>query len=102
MAESYPALSRLSSFCVWPASLSTIALNAPAFHSKDNQFVDGPFVQIYRMSRYRLFLLCLFVALFVYFFIPTYLFNAISIFSWITCRIAPNNVNLSALTGMQE
>lgn len=89
----YPA------YCVWPASLSTIALNA-AFHSKENQFVDGPFGKIFHISRYRFFLIAC-GAMFFYFFIPNYLFLATSVFSWMTW-IAPNNIHLSAITGFNS
>jgi hypothetical protein len=47
---------------VWPASLSTMALNK-AFHTEVNEPVKGPFGKIYTMSRQRLFL-CAFLAMF--------------------------------------
>lgn len=86
----YPA------YCVWPASLSTIALNA-AFHNKDNAAVRGPFGMVFRISRYRFFLYA-FAAMFVYFWFPDFIFQALSKFSWMTW-IAPDNVVLNAITG---
>lgn len=62
--------------CVWPASLVTIALNT-AFHSPGNPEVDGPFNRIWKISRIRFFLFA-FTAMFVYYFIPNYLFGALS------------------------
>ncbi|TVY53151.1 Sexual differentiation process protein isp4 [Lachnellula cervina] len=45
----YPA------YCVWPASLVTIALNG-AFHTDKNIAVPGPFKKIFTISRLRFFL----------------------------------------------
>ncbi|KAI1452673.1 OPT-domain-containing protein [Annulohypoxylon moriforme] len=84
------------SYCVWPSSLVTIALNA-AFHNDKNAPVESPFGKIFTISRIRFFGLT-FVAMFVYFWFPNYIFTALSVFSWLTW-ISPNNVNLSAITG---
>ncbi|KAK0630472.1 OPT oligopeptide transporter protein-domain-containing protein [Bombardia bombarda] len=89
----YPA------YCVWPASLVTIALNT-AFHSEENVAVEGPFRRSYRMSRYKFFLLGL-GAMFIYFWFPNHLFTALSAFSWLTW-IAPDNLNLSVITGFNN
>ena len=89
----YPA------YCVWPASLVTIALNA-ALHDEHNHSVAGPFRKIYTMSRYKFFLWS-FGAMFIYFWFPNYLFTALTYFSWMTW-IAPNNVNNSIINGMQN
>lgn len=85
--------------CVWPASLVTIALNQ-AFHVEANTPVQGPFGRIYRMSRYKFFLLA-FGAMFVYFWFPNWIFTALSMFSWMTW-IAPDNLNLSTITGFSN
>lgn len=85
--------------CVWPASLVTIALNQ-AFHVEANTPVQGPFGRIYRMSRYRFFLLA-FGAMFVYFWFPNWIFTALSMFSWMSW-IAPDNLNLSTITGFSN
>lgn len=84
-------------YCVWPASLVTIALNS-ALHKEENKPVLGPFGRIWSISRYRFFVAA-FVAMFVYFWIPNYLFAAMSTFAWMTW-IAPDNLNLNVLTGM--
>ncbi|KAM7191832.1 OPT oligopeptide transporter [Rhypophila sp. PSN 637] len=86
-------------YCVWPASLVTIALNS-ALHNDRNHPVAGPFKKIYSMSRYRFFMWA-FGAMFVYFWFPNYLFEALTYFSWMTW-IAPENLNLNILTGFQN
>ncbi|EAA32547.2 hypothetical protein GE21DRAFT_5522 [Neurospora crassa] len=87
------------SYCVWPASLVTIALNS-ALHHEENHIVPGPFKKLYRMSRFKFFMWA-FGAMFVYFWFPNYLFEALTFFSWMQW-IAPNNLNLSILTGFQN
>jgi len=87
------------SYCVWPASLVTIALNA-AFHTEENVPVEGPFRKIFAASRLKFFLLA-FGAMFLYFWFPNYIFTALSMFSWMTW-IAPNNVNLAAVAGFSN
>lgn len=84
------------SYCVWPASLVTIALNA-AFHTETNEPVAAPFKRVFRASRLKFFVLA-FAAMFVYFWFPNYLFQAMSNFNWMTW-IAPSNTNLVAVTG---
>ncbi|KAI0891286.1 OPT-domain-containing protein [Annulohypoxylon nitens] len=84
------------SYCVWPSSLVTIALNA-AFHNDRNTPVESPFGKIFTVSRIKFFGIT-FAAMFVYFWFPNYIFTALSVFSWLTW-ISPNNVNLSAITG---
>jgi len=86
-------------YCVWPASLVTIALNS-ALHNETNNPVLGPFKKIYNMSRYKFFLWA-FSAMFVYFWFPNFLFEALTFFSWMTW-IAPDNVNLNILTGFRN
>lgn len=84
------------SYCVWPSSLVTIALNS-ALHNETNHPVVGPFGKIWNMSRYRFFLIT-FAAMFVYFWFPNYIFEALSIFNWMAW-IAPNNIHLTNITG---
>ena len=84
------------SYCVWPASLVTIALNQ-AFHSKEDHPVRGPFNRVYTWSRMKLFTVA-FAAMFVWFWIVGFLFPALSTFNWISW-IAPLNVNLNLITG---
>ncbi|KAK8075956.1 hypothetical protein PG994_003228 [Apiospora phragmitis] len=62
-----------------------------------NSPVQGWFKKIYTMSRYKYFLLA-FGGMFLYYWFPYYIFQALSIFSWMTW-MAPDNVNLAAITG---
>ncbi|KAF8922078.1 OPT-domain-containing protein [Mucidula mucida] len=78
-------------YAIWPANLATIALNK-AFHSDTNTYVNG-----WAISRMRFFLYC-FGGMFVYFWFPNYIFQALSYFNWMTW-IAPDNVTLAAVTG---
>lgn len=88
----YPA------YCVWPSSLVTIALNS-AFHDQASEatLVPGPLKSIWRMSRIKFFMVA-FGAMFAYFWLPNYLFAALSYFSW-TTWISPENANLARITG---
>lgn len=85
------------SVAVWPSTFSVIALNK-AFHTTTNEPVKGPFGRVFTASRERMFLYS-FLAMFLYFWFPGYIFQAMSVFSWMTW-ISPNNVALSAVTGM--
>ncbi|CAK7568032.1 MAG: hypothetical protein SEPTF4163_006011 [Sporothrix epigloea] len=87
----YPA------YCVWPTSLVTIAFN-DAFHSNDTGPVTTPWRTTWHASRMKFFVIT-FAGMFVYFWFPSYIFTALSRFSWMTW-IAPNNVNLSAVSGL--
>lgn len=87
------------SYCVWPPSLVTIALNT-ALHDEKNLSVKGPLGKMWNMSRYRFFMLSL-LAMFVYFWFPNYIFQVLAYFSWMTW-IAPDNVHLNVLTGMEK
>ncbi|RYP84689.1 hypothetical protein DL769_001123 [Monosporascus sp. CRB-8-3] len=87
------------SYCIWPASLVTVALNA-AFHSGKNTPVQTPWGKFFRTSQLRFFGLS-FAAMFVYFWFPNYIFTALSMFSWLSW-IAPNNLNLSTITGFNN
>ncbi|PHH78220.1 hypothetical protein CDD80_7174 [Ophiocordyceps camponoti-rufipedis] len=89
-------------YCIWPTVFSTIALNA-ALHpgaGDETKTVRGPMRTTWSMSRYRFFLYTFF-AMLVYFWFPNYLFQALSYFSWMTW-IAPDNLTLNILTGMQN
>ncbi|CAK7205796.1 hypothetical protein SEUCBS139899_008575 [Sporothrix eucalyptigena] len=89
----YPA------YCVWPTSLVTIALNE-AFHSEDNGPVATPWRSVWRATRMKFFFFT-FASMFVYFWFPDYIFTALSAFSWMTW-IAPDNLNLTAITGFNN
>lgn len=87
------------SYCVWPVSLVTIALNT-ALHREEGHAVPGPFKRLWSISRYNFFLVA-FAAMFVYFWFPNYIFGALSYFTWMTW-ISPNNRELNVLTGMKN
>ncbi|RAK95546.1 OPT oligopeptide transporter [Aspergillus ibericus CBS 121593] len=87
------------SFCVWPRSLVTIALNT-SLHNEENHSVPGPFRTIFNISRFRFFLIA-FALMFVYFWFPDLIFGALSTFNWLAW-IAPNNFNLAAITGIKK
>lgn len=77
---------------IYPKALATIALNK-ALHSDDR----GEVVHGWTMSRYRFFLYS-FSAMFVWYWFPGYIFQALSYFNWMTW-IAPENTTLAAVTG---
>ncbi|KAK4202049.1 OPT oligopeptide transporter protein-domain-containing protein [Triangularia verruculosa] len=86
------------SFCVWPGSLVTIALNT-AFHDEatEAKSTEGPFNTRWTITRMKYFSWALGLMT-AYFFLPNYLFQALSFFSWMSW-ISPNNVDLAAITG---
>lgn len=77
---------------LWPTMLPTIALNRALVAKESNKTING-----WSISRYRFFAL-VFSMGFVYFWIPDYLFQALSTFNWMTW-IAPSNFNLATITG---
>ncbi|GAO17651.1 hypothetical protein UVI_02002130 [Ustilaginoidea virens] len=87
------------SYCVWPRSLVTIALNT-ALHNEENHPVAGPLGKTWNVSRYRFFMV-IFAGMFVYFWFPNYIFQVLTYFAWMTW-IAPDNVHLNVLAGMQN
>lgn len=87
------------SYCVWPASLVTIALNS-AFHTGENTPVKGPLGTTWRISRIKFFY-AMFGAMFVWFWFPGYIATALSKFSWLSW-IAPNNMVLNSIVGFNN
>ncbi|EER36148.1 hypothetical protein CTRG_00888 [Candida tropicalis MYA-3404] len=77
---------------VWPSILPGIALNKTLLTKQNKNVVHG-----WSISSYRFFFI-VFAASFVYFWVPNYLFQALSIFNWMTW-IAPTNKNLAVVTG---
>ncbi|KAJ7080676.1 OPT-domain-containing protein [Mycena epipterygia] len=63
-----------------------------AFHNNKVTVANG-----WRISRLRWFIYC-FCSMLVYFFFPDFIFQALSVFNWMTW-ISPTNVNLAAITG---
>lgn len=80
---------------IWPSVLPTIALNRALLVPESRESVHG-----WRITRYQYFFL-VFAIMFVYFWIPDYLFTALSTFAWM-CWIAPNNFKLNLVTGSQQ
>ncbi|GME41079.1 opt oligopeptide transporter [Neofusicoccum parvum] len=87
------------SYCLWPKTMVTIALNS-SLHNETNHAIPGPFKRLYNISRFRLFSYA-FALMFVYFWFPNYIFAALSLFNWIAW-IAPENFNLTAITGVKK
>lgn len=83
------------SYCVWPQSLVTIALNS-AFHSDGNPSVQGPFKKIWSMSRLQFFGVT-FLGMWLFFWLPNTVFTALAVFAWMAW-IAPKNKVLSQIT----
>ncbi|TFY51053.1 hypothetical protein EVG20_g11190 [Dentipellis fragilis] len=84
-------------FLVWPASMvwpqnlvACTLLNT--LHAEDDEGVGG-------MTRYRYFLYVVCGAFFFFFF-PGFIFQALSVFSWI-CWIWPNNIPVNQIFGVQ-
>ncbi|KND87135.1 Glutathione transporter 1 [Tolypocladium ophioglossoides CBS 100239] len=78
---------------IWPKSLAQIALNKALHHD------DGSREQStsWKLTRYRFFIYA-FVGMFLYFWLPNYLFVALSTFNWMTW-ISPDNIKLAIITG---
>jgi OPT family small oligopeptide transporter len=80
---------------IWPNILPTVALNrALLVPQKKKEKVHG-----WTMTRYTLFWI-IFWSMFIYFWLPGYLFPALTYFAWMTW-IKPNNFSLAAVTGSQ-
>ena len=84
------------SYCIWPTNFPSLALNQ-ALHNRENNSVLGPFRSIWRITRFKFFLVTSLI-MFVYQFFPTYIFPALGDFSWIEW-IAPENVWAKAIAG---
>lgn len=78
---------------LWPKVFPTLALNRALLVPEKK----GEVVNRWRLTRYKFFLLA-FAAMFLYFWIPNFLFTALHAFNWMTW-VAPNNFNLGMVTG---
>ncbi|KAK8865665.1 OPT family small oligopeptide transporter [Kwoniella newhampshirensis] len=83
-------------FVVWPASMIwpgnlVVATNLNTFHAEEDGFTGG-------MSRFK-FLIYAGVGAFAWYFLPGFLFTALSYFSW-ACWIRPNNAVVAQLFGV--
>ncbi|ODQ82659.1 hypothetical protein BABINDRAFT_5594, partial [Babjeviella inositovora NRRL Y-12698] len=77
---------------MWPTLLPTLALNRALMKDEKREVING-----WKISRFNFFYIA-FGGVFLYFWLPNYLFSALATFNWITW-IAPNNFNLAAITG---
>jgi OPT family small oligopeptide transporter len=77
---------------IWPSSLPTIAMNRTLFKPEIKENRNG-----WTISRYKFFFVT-FSSMFVYYWLPGYLFTALSNFNWMTW-IAPDNATLAVVTG---
>ncbi|KAK9448833.1 OPT oligopeptide transporter protein-domain-containing protein [Limtongia smithiae] len=77
---------------VWPTIMPTLALNKTLMLPEQKQSING-----WTISRYRLLAIGL-AGSFCYYFLPDFLFQALSIFNWMTW-IAPENKTLAIVTG---
>ncbi|KAJ7083916.1 OPT-domain-containing protein [Mycena crocata] len=79
------------SSAIWYSNLSIIALNR-AFHAEKETVANG-----WKLTRMRWFVYC-FSGMFVYFWFPDFIFQALSYFNFLTWG-APDNISLAAITG---
>ncbi|KHC61253.1 OPT family small oligopeptide transporter [Candida albicans P75016] len=77
---------------VWPSILPGLALNKTLLTPAKKEVING-----WKISGYNFFFIA-FVASFLYFWVPDYLFQALSTFNWMTW-IKPDNQNLAVVTG---
>ncbi|KAF5392481.1 hypothetical protein D9757_002202 [Collybiopsis confluens] len=86
----------LRQFVVWPSSMvwPGALVNAALFNTLHKNYGHRDRGHI---TRERFFLYA-FLGSFAYYFLPGYLFTALSIFNWV-CWIAPNNIPVNALFG---
>ena len=77
---------------IWPNILPTLALNRALLVPEERETVHG-----WTISRYKFFFI-VFGAMWVYFWLPDFIFPALSYFAWMTW-IAPNNFALNMITG---
>jgi OPT family small oligopeptide transporter len=83
-----------STRAMWPTVLSTIALNRTLTVRDSSEPING-----WTISRYKYFFI-IFLACFVYFWLPSYLFEAMHNFNWM-CWIRPNNNAVNSITGLR-
>ncbi|KAM3562274.1 hypothetical protein ARSEF4850_002843 [Beauveria asiatica] len=77
---------------LWPTLLPIIAMNRALTKPEPRENING-----WTISRYRFFFVCA-AGMFAYYWIPGYLFQALSTLNWMTW-IAPQNLTLAILTG---
>lgn len=80
---------------LWPTVLPTIAMNRALTRPEVKENIYG-----WTISRYKFFYICT-ISMFFYYWLPGYLFTALSTFNWMTW-ISPKNVTLAILTGSES
>lgn len=80
---------------LWPTILPSIALNRALLKPERKESING-----WKISKYNFFWL-VFGSMFVYNWIPNYLFTALSAFGWMAW-IKPDNFNLAVITGFSS
>lgn len=78
--------------CMWYGVLPTIALNRSLTQKEKKENING-----WTLSRYPFFWI-FFLVSFLWYWVPDFLFGALSNFNWMTW-ISPGNTNLAAVTG---
>ncbi|KAG7284635.1 hypothetical protein NEMBOFW57_009243 [Staphylotrichum longicolle] len=76
----------------WFTTLPVIMMNRALTRPEPRENING-----WTISRYRFFYICT-ISMAIYYWLPGYLFNALSTFNWMTW-IAPENLTLAILTG---
>jgi OPT family small oligopeptide transporter len=77
---------------LWPTILPTIAMNRALTTKEPKENIYG-----WTISRYKFFYVTT-ICMFFYYWLPGYLFTALSTFNWMTW-ISPNNYTLALITG---
>jgi len=77
---------------LWPTVLPIVAMNRALTRTEPKENING-----WTVSRYRFFYITC-VSMAIYYWLPGYLFTALSTFNWMTW-IAPSNYNLALITG---
>jgi OPT oligopeptide transporter protein len=87
----------LRQFVVWPSSMiwPGALVNSALFNTLHKNY--GHKASTRHITRERFFVLAM-LGSFVWFWFPSYLFTALSVFNWV-CWIAPNNITVNALFG---
>ena len=77
---------------LWPTILPIIAMNRALTRLEPRENIYG-----WTISRYKFFYICT-ISMAIYYWLPGYIFTALSTFNWMTW-ISPENVTLAILTG---
>ncbi|KAK3901545.1 OPT oligopeptide transporter protein-domain-containing protein [Staphylotrichum tortipilum] len=77
---------------LWPTILPIIAMNRALTRAEPRENING-----WTISRYKFFYICT-TSMAIYYWLPGYLFTALSTFNWMTW-IAPENLTLAIFTG---